>query len=86
MTVRGQGGGHKRRNRMVDFKRNKTGVPAQVAAIEYDPNRTAFLALLHYVDGEKAYILAPHGIQVASPGLTLFFSPPTIMIPSPSST
>jgi large subunit ribosomal protein L2 len=63
-TVRFRGGGHKRRNRMVDFKRNKTGVPARVAAIEYDPNRTAFLALLHYVDGEKAYILAPHGIQV----------------------
>jgi len=63
-TSRFRGGGHKRRNRTVDFKRNKTGVPARVAAIEYDPNRTAFLALLFYHDGEKAYILAPHGIEV----------------------
>lgn len=63
-TSRFRGGGHKRRNRIVDFRRGKTGVPARVAAIEYCPNRTAFLALLHYVDGEKAYILAPHGVQV----------------------
>lgn len=64
MTVRHRGGGHKRRYRMVDFKRDKAGVPAKVAAIEYDPNRSARLALLHYVDGEKRYILAPNGISV----------------------
>jgi large subunit ribosomal protein L2 len=62
ITSRFRGGGHKRRYRMVDFKRNKIGVPAVVAEIEYDPNRTARLALLHYADGEKAYILAPDGL------------------------
>ncbi|MEG3639791.1 50S ribosomal protein L2 [Magnetococcus sp. PR-3] len=64
MTVRHQGGGHKRRYRIIDFKRNKFDVPAKVARIEYDPNRTAFIALLHYTDGEKAYILAPQRLQV----------------------
>ncbi len=64
ITVRHRGGGHKRRLRVVDFRREKFGVPAKVAAIEYDPNRTAFIALLHYVDGEKRYILAPDGLQV----------------------
>ena len=64
VTVRFRGGGHKRRYRMVDFKRAKIGVPAKVAAIEYDPNRTARLALLHYVDGEKAYIIWPAGLNV----------------------
>ncbi|HIJ85075.1 MAG TPA: 50S ribosomal protein L2, partial [Magnetococcales bacterium] len=64
MTVRYQGGGHKRRYRVVDFKRNKAGVPAKVARIEYDPNRTAFIALLHYADGEKRYILAPQRLKV----------------------
>lgn len=64
VTVRHQGGGNKRYIRMVDFKRNKQGIPAKVAAIEYDPNRTARLALLFYVDGEKAYILAPLGLKV----------------------
>lgn len=64
ITVRHQGGGHKRFIRLVDFKRNKLGVPAKVAAIEYDPNRTARLALLHYADGEKRYILAPVGLKV----------------------
>lgn len=64
ITVRRRGGGHKRRLRVVDFKRNKIGVPANVAAIEYDPNRTARLALLHYADGEKRYILAPVGLSV----------------------
>src|SRR5881398_3872030 len=59
ITTRHQGGGAKRRYRVVDFKRQKDGVPARVAAIEYDPNRTAYIALLHYADGEKAYILAP---------------------------
>lgn len=63
-TSRFKGGGHKRRFRQVDFKRGKIGVPATVASIEYDPNRTARLALLHYVDGEKTYILAPDGLKV----------------------
>ncbi len=64
LTVRHQGGGHRRHIRLVDFKRDKDGVPAKVAAIEYDPNRSARLALLHYVDGEKRYILAPLGLGV----------------------
>ncbi len=64
MTVRRRGGGHKRRYREIDFRRNKFGVPAKVASIEYDPNRSARIALLHYVDGEKRYILAPLGLQV----------------------
>ncbi len=59
VTVRHRGGGHRRKIRVIDFKRDKRGVPARVAAIEYDPNRTARLALLHYADGEKRYILAP---------------------------
>ena len=59
-----RGGGHKRRYRRVDFRRNKTGIPARVAAIEYDPNRSANIALLHYADGEKRYILSPSGIRV----------------------
>lgn len=64
MTIRHRGGGHKRMYRVIDFRRNKVGVPANVAAIEYDPNRTARIALLHYLDGEKAYILAPSGLKV----------------------
>src|ERR1041384_7755292 len=64
ITTRHQGGGHKRRYRIIDFKRRKDGVPAKVAAIEYDPNRSARIALLHYADGEKAYILAPLRIRV----------------------
>lgn len=64
ITSRHRGGGHKRRYRIVDFRRAKDGVPAKVAAIEYDPNRTARIALLHYVDGEKRYILAPVGVEV----------------------
>jgi len=63
-TVWFRGGGHKRRYRMVDFRRDKRGVPATVAAIEYDPNRSARLALLHYKDGEKRYILCPEGLRV----------------------
>ncbi len=59
-----RGGGHKRRYRKIDFRREKTGVPAKVAAIEYDPNRTANIALLHYLDGEKRYIVAPAGVVV----------------------
>lgn len=64
ITVRHQGGGHKRKFRLIDFKRNKVDIPAKVAGIEYDPNRTANIALLHYVDGEKCYILAPNGVRV----------------------
>ena len=64
ITCRHRGGGHKRRYRVIDFKRNKSGVPARVASIEYDPNRSANIALLHYVDGEKRYILAPDKLQV----------------------
>ena len=66
LTVRHQGGGHKRKYRIIDFKRNKDGVPGKVAAIEYDPNRSANIALIHYQDGEKRYILAPHGLKVGS--------------------
>jgi large subunit ribosomal protein L2 len=66
MTMRHRGGGHKRRYRVIDFKRNKDGVEARVAAIEYDPNRSARLALLHYRDGEKRYILAPVGLRVGT--------------------
>ncbi len=66
ITTRHQGGGHKRRYRLVDFKRRKDGIPAKVAAIEYDPNRSARIALLHYADGEKAYILAPARLEVGA--------------------
>ncbi|MEN6304409.1 MAG: 50S ribosomal protein L2, partial [Armatimonadia bacterium] len=62
ITVRHQGGGHRKLVRDIDFKRNKDGVPAKVAAIEYDPGRSANIALLHYLDGEKRYILAPLGL------------------------
>jgi len=64
MTMRYKGGGHKRRYRIIDFKRNKAGIPAEVMSIEYDPNRTAFIALLNYQDGEKRYIIAQNGLQV----------------------
>ncbi|MDP2234389.1 MAG: 50S ribosomal protein L2 [Actinomycetota bacterium] len=64
ITTRHQGGGHKRQYRVIDFKRNKDGVPAKVATIEYDPNRSARIALLHYADGEKRYILSPKGLKV----------------------
>lgn len=64
ITVRHQGGGHKRKYRIIDFKRNKDGIPGRVATIEYDPNRSANIALIHYADGEKRYILAPNGLKV----------------------
>ena len=64
MTMRYMGGGHKKRYRIIDFKRHKEGIPAEVKSIEYDPNRTAFIALLNYQDGEKTYIIAPNGLQV----------------------
>lgn len=72
ITIRHRGGGHRRKLRVIDFKRDKVGVPAKVAAIEYDPNRSARLALLNYTDGEKRYILAPAGLQV---GTTLISGP-----------
>src|SRR5690606_37184807 len=64
ITVRHRGGRVKRKYRIIDFKRDKDGIPAKVAAIEYDPNRSANIALLHYVDGEKRYIIAPYGLKV----------------------
>jgi large subunit ribosomal protein L2 len=64
MTIRQVGGGHKQRYRIIDFKRNKEGVPATVGSIQYDPNRTAFIALLNYQDGEKRYVIAQNGLQV----------------------
>ncbi len=66
ISVRHQGGGHKRKYRIIDFKRDKEGIPAKVASVEYDPNRSANIALLHYADGEKRYILAPVGISVGT--------------------
>jgi large subunit ribosomal protein L2 len=66
ITTRHQGAGHKRNYRIIDFKRNKDNVPAKVAAIEYDPNRSSNIALLHYVDGEKRYIIAPKGLEVGT--------------------
>ena len=64
MTMRQIGGGHKRRYRIIDFKRNKEGIPGNIKTIEYDPNRTAFIALVFYADGEKRYIIAPEGMKV----------------------
>lgn len=64
ISVRHQGGGHKRQYRVIDFKREKDGVPGRVATIEYDPNRSANIALINYLDGEKRYILAPKGLKV----------------------
>ncbi|HET7434998.1 MAG TPA: 50S ribosomal protein L2 [Thermoanaerobaculia bacterium] len=66
VTSRFIGGGHKQKYRVIDFKRDKRGIPAKVAAIEYDPNRTARIALLHYADGEKRYIIAPNGLEVGT--------------------
>jgi large subunit ribosomal protein L2 len=72
ITTRHKGGGHKRRYRVIDFKRNKNGVPANVASIEYDPNRSSRIALLHYADGEKRYIIAPANLEV---GMKLMSGP-----------
>lgn len=72
ISVRHRGGGHKRRYRVIDFKRDKFGIPAKVAGIEYDPNRSARIALLHYADGEKRYIIAPQKLEV---GATLMSGP-----------
>jgi len=78
ITTRHQGGGHKRRYRIIDFKRNKIGVPARVASIEYDPNRSARIALLVYADGEKRYIIAPNEIEV---GMTVQNGPDALPEP-----
>lgn len=78
ITVHHRGGGHKRRYRLIDFRRNKDGVPAKVAAVEYDPNRSARIALLHYVDGEKRYILAPEGLAEGSQVMSGTGAPPTV--------
>jgi large subunit ribosomal protein L2 len=72
VTVRWRGGGHKRHYRIIDFKRDKIGVPGKVAAVEYDPNRSARLALIHYTDGEKRYIVCPQGLNV---GMTILSGP-----------
>ena len=78
MTMRYIGGGHKRRYRVIDFRRTKDGVPATVKSIEYDPNRSARIALLYYADGEKAYILAPNGLQVGQKLLSAAEAAPEI--------
>lgn len=78
ITSRHRGGGHKRQYRQIDFRRNKDGIPAVVDSIQYDPNRTARIALLHYVDGEKRYILAPEGLQVGAQVLSGTGAPVTV--------
>jgi large subunit ribosomal protein L2 len=78
ITARHRGGGHKRMYRLIDFRRDKDGVPAKVASIEYDPNRTARIALLHYVDGEKRYIIAPNGLTVGMEVQSGPEAPPTV--------
>ncbi len=78
MTVRQRGGGHKRRYRIIDFKRDKDGVKAQVKTIEYDPNRSAFIALVEYSDGDKRYIIAPRGLQVGDTILSGEHAQPTV--------
>jgi large subunit ribosomal protein L2 len=78
ITSRHRGGGHKQRYRLIDFRRNKDGVPARVNSIEYDPNRSARIALLHYVDGEKRYILAPNGLNRGDELLSGPDAPPAV--------
>ena len=78
MTVRNIGGGHKKKYRIVDFKRNKFGIPAKVKSVEYDPSRSSRIALINYVDGEKSYIIAPKGIKVGQEVLSGPDSPPEI--------
>jgi large subunit ribosomal protein L2 len=78
ITARHRGGGHKRMYRLIDFRRDKDGVPAKVASIEYDPNRTARIALLHYVDGEKRYIIAPTDLKVGAEVMSGADAPPSI--------
>lgn len=78
ITVRHRGGGHKQRYRLIDFRRDKDGIPAKVASIQYDPNRTGRIALLHYVDGEKRYILAPDGLEAGMQLISGPDSPPEV--------
>ncbi len=78
ITVRHRGGGHKRQYRMIDFRRNKDGIEALVDSIQYDPNRSARIALLHYVDGEKRYIVAPEGLKVGDKLLSGATAPPSV--------
>ncbi len=78
ITARHRGGGHKRMLRLIDFRRNKDGVPAKVDSIQYDPNRSARIALLHYVDGEKRYILCPNGLEVGAEVVSGPEAPPTV--------
>jgi large subunit ribosomal protein L2 len=78
ITSRHRGGGHKRMYRLIDFRRNKDGVPARVNSIEYDPNRSARIALLHYVDGEKRYILCPAGLEVGAQVMSGADAPPSV--------
>lgn len=78
ITVRFRGGGHKRNIRLIDFRRNKDGVPAKVDSIQYDPNRSARVALLHYADGEKRYIIAPDGLQAGATVVSGAESPPAV--------
>jgi len=78
MTMRNRGGGHKKRYRVIDFKRNKDGIPGKVKTIEYDPNRTAFIALIVYKDGEKRYIIAPDGLKVGAEIVSGAGSPPNL--------
>ena len=83
MTIRHHGGGHKQKLRLIDFKREKFGVPGKVATIEYDPNRSARIALLNYADGEKRYIIAPEGLAV---GATISSGPEVTVAPTFSPT
>src|SRR5580704_9445204 len=78
ITARHRGGGHKRMYRLIDFRRDKDGVPAKVHSVQYDPNRSARIALLHYVDGEKRYILAPNGLQAGDQVLSGPEAPPSV--------
>ncbi len=78
ITARFRGGGHKRRYRLIDFRRNKDGIPAKVDSIQYDPNRSARIALLNYVDGEKRYIVAPHGLKAGDTVVSGDDAPPTV--------
>jgi len=78
ITARHRGGGHKRKYRLIDFRRNKDGIPARVDSIQYDPNRSARIALLNYVDGEKRYILAPEKLKVGDELLSGPGAPPTV--------
>jgi large subunit ribosomal protein L2 len=78
ITARHRGGGHKRQYRLIDFRRNKDNVPAKVASVQYDPNRSARIALLHYVDGEKRFILAPEGLKVGATLVSGAEAPPVV--------